>query len=118
VTRLSDGLNSSRENQEQARAELDARFNLGPILKTIGINVGLGALPSILGDITGGNNNAARELAAELDERSLGSLVGSAVKAIEDNGSIGKVLGNGLIGGVASGVGSVATQDTLGGNNR
>jgi len=100
-----------------AREELEARLSLGPLLKTIGINAGIGAIPALLGDITGGNNNGARELAAELDERGLGSLVGSAVEAIEDNGSIGKVLGHGLIGGVASGVGGVVTQGVLGGNN-
>jgi hypothetical protein len=101
-----------------AREELEARLSLGPILKTLGINAGLGAIPAILDKITGGDDNAARELAAELDKRGLGSLVGSAVKALENNDSIGKVLGNGLIGGVASGAASAATQDDLGGNNR
>jgi hypothetical protein len=101
-----------------AREELEARLSLGPILKTIGINAGIGAIPAVIGSLTGGDDNAARELAAELDERGLGSLVGSAVKALENNDSIGKVLGGGLLGGVASGVASTATQDVLGGNNR
>jgi hypothetical protein len=103
-----------------AREELEARLSLGPLLKTIGINAGIGALPAIISSLTGGDDNAAaaRELAAELDERGLGSLVGSAVKALENNDSIAKVLGTGLLGGVASGVASTATQDVIGGNNR
>jgi len=105
------------ENQERARAEFEEPFKLGPILKTIGINAGLGAIPAIIDKITGSNQNAARELAAELDERGLGSLVGDAVKALEDDRSIGKVLSDGVLGGVASGIGSVITEDTLGGNN-
>jgi len=117
MERLSDGLNSPRENQERARAEFEEPFKLGQILKTIGINAAIGAIPAIIDKITGSNQSAARELAAELDERGLGSLVGDAVKALEDDRSIGKVLGDGVLGGVASGIGSVITEDTLGGNN-
>jgi hypothetical protein len=90
VTRLSDGLNSCRENQEQARAELEARLSLGPILKTIGINAGIGAIPAILGEITGGDDAAARELTAreELEARlSLGPIL----KTIGINAGIGAI---------------------------
>ncbi|KAI0303353.1 hypothetical protein B0F90DRAFT_1363622 [Multifurca ochricompacta] len=98
-----------QETQEQARSELEARLNLGSIFKTVGGNLALGALPGVLQHFLGGGNKSSRDEElflrdlAELDER---AGLGSVFKAFENNDSLLKTLGKGLLGGGLFGVGT------------
>jgi len=106
--------------ENEQRASIDERASalpsglggdIGGLLKTIGTNAAFGALPGVLEHFLSGNSTR-RELASDNDKRAsaLGSLFGDL---LDDSGSIGKVLGNGLLGGVASGAGALAVGDLL-----
>jgi hypothetical protein len=104
--------------ENEQRASIDERASalpsglggdIGGLLKTIGTNAAFGALPGVLEHFL---NSTRRELASDNDKRAsaLGGLFGDL---LDDSGSIGKVLGNGLLGGVASGAGALAVGDLL-----
>jgi hypothetical protein len=111
---LTSGYHLSRE---QARTEIDERASalpsgiggdIGGLLKTIGTNVAFGALPGVLEHFL---NSTRRALPSDNDKRAgLGSLVGDL---LDDSSSIGKVIGNGLLGGAASGAGALGLSELL-----
>ncbi|KAH9057666.1 hypothetical protein EDB87DRAFT_1007702 [Lactarius vividus] len=136
------------EGQQQARASAGAAGGgLGSIIKTVGSGLAFGALPTVLQDVLGGNSTR-RDLPAHiifdglpvpLDNSSSGSssttpaqiivdglpadinsrgIVSSVLNSVKTSDSIGKVLGNGLLGGVASGVGAVGASELLNNTRR
>lgn len=83
-------------------------------MKTIGTSAAFGALPVALEHLLGGGNSTRRALPADNEKRAgLGSLFGDLLDNSKTTSSIGKVLGNGLLGGVASGLGSLGLSDLL-----
>ncbi|KAI9446847.1 hypothetical protein H4582DRAFT_613740 [Lactarius indigo] len=114
--------------QQQARADLDERASalpsglgtdVGSLLKTIGTNLAFGALPVALEHFLGGNSTR-RALPrdaplADNDKRAPGvaSLFDDLLTSLKSTDSIGTVIKNGLLGGVASGVGAVGASELL-----
>ncbi len=114
---------------------------VGSILKTIGTGLGLGALPVVLQDALGGNGTR-RDLPARIifdglpvpdtstdttpanivfdglpvpltQRAQVRSIITSLVNSVKSSDSLGKVLTNGVIGGVGSGVGAVGVNELL-----
>ena len=115
----------SRDGQQQARADIDERASaipsglgkdVGGLLKTIGTNLAFGALPVALEHFLGGNSTRrALPSDAPLDKRAPGvaGLFDDLLTSLKSSGSLGSVIKNGLIGGVASGAGAIAATDLL-----
>jgi len=106
------------ENRAAVASEVapEIASKLTGILKTLGIGAGLGALPVALESFLGGNSTARRDL----DERAfaIGSLFDDLLGKLGTDGSIGKVLGEGLLGGVASGAGALGVSHLLNNTRR
>jgi len=115
--------------QEQAHTNIDERASalpsgvgqdVGSLLKTIGTSFAFGALSVALEHFLGGNStrralpsDADIASPAENDKRDpagVGSLFGDL---LDNSDSIGKVIGNGLLGGVASGAGALGLSELL-----
>ncbi|KAI9455603.1 hypothetical protein BJY52DRAFT_1188324 [Lactarius psammicola] len=120
------------DGQQQARANVDERASavpsgagsgVGSLLKTIGTNLAFGALPVALEKFLGGNNgdsSARRAPLADIEERAPGvaNLVDDLLTSLKSSGSLGSVLKNGFIGGLASGAGAVAAGEVLNNTRR
>ena len=109
------------EGEQQTRANIDERASALPsgigkglvsVLKTLGTGVGFGALPVALEHFLGDNSTNTKR------DPGVGSLFGDLLKSLKTTDGLGKVLGNGLLGGVASGVGAVGAGELLNNNNR
>jgi hypothetical protein len=107
-----EGYPPSRESQELARANVDAPTSgITSILKTIGTGVGLGALPVALEDFLTGNGTLRRDT-VDLNERA--SAFGGIIDdLLGTNDPLVKVLGDGILGGVASGAGGLGVEKLL-----
>jgi hypothetical protein len=107
-----EGYPPSRESQELARANVDAPASgIASILKTIGTGAGLGALPVALEDLLKGNGTLRRDT-VDLNERASAS--GGIIKdLLGTDDPLVKVLGNDILGGVASGAGAVGASELL-----
>ncbi|KAH8987091.1 hypothetical protein EDB86DRAFT_2832419 [Lactarius hatsudake] len=93
---------------------------IGSILKTIGTGLGFGALPVVLQDVLGGNSTRRDTphiivdgLPVGINPRGIGSAFTSLLDSISTSGSIGKVIGEGLLGGVATGAGAIGAGELL-----
>ncbi|KAH9063685.1 hypothetical protein EDB83DRAFT_2382453 [Lactarius deliciosus] len=80
--------------------------DVGSLLKTIGTNLAFGALPVALEHFLGGNSTR------------LASLFDDLLTSLKSTDSIGTVIKNGLLGGVASGVGAVGASELLNNTRR
>ncbi|KAI9433987.1 hypothetical protein H4582DRAFT_961435 [Lactarius indigo] len=114
------------DGQQQARADFDERASalpsgigedVGSLIKTVGINLGFGALPVVLEHFL---NHTRRTLPrdallADNDKRAPGvaSLVDDLLNSLKSSDSIGTVIKDGLIGGAASGVGAFGAGELL-----
>ncbi|KAH9056636.1 hypothetical protein EDB87DRAFT_1635525 [Lactarius vividus] len=118
------------DGQQQARADIDERASalpsglgsdVGSLLKTIGTNLAFGALPVALEHFLGGNSTR-RALPGDFDndKRAPGvaSLFDDLLTSLKSTDSIGTVIKNGLLGGVASGVGAVGANELLNNTRR
>ena len=92
--------------------------DIGSILKRIGTGVGVGALPVVSKDLLGGNS-MRRALPRDTDTTAAkrasaaGGIFNGLLDKIGTEGSIGEVLGSGLLGGLASGAGALGVSDLL-----
>lgn len=123
---------SSRDSQQQARANVDERASAIPtgsissILKNLGTNAAFGALPVVLEHFLAGNSTrrellntppdvAIERFPVELNERAsaLGGAFSDLLSSLKTSDPLGKVVSDNLLGGLASGVGAIGVGELL-----
>jgi len=114
------------ESEQQARADIDVPLPSGlgsdikSVLKSIGTNAAFGAIPVAIEHFLGGNSNSTRRALSDEEKRDPGvaSLVGDLLENFKSVDGIAKVIGNGILSGVASGAGAFGAGELLNNTRR
>jgi len=109
----------SRDNQAQARAELEERINFAPLIKDIGKQTGLGAVFGLLQNLISNNHQRSFEPhdVRDFSEEERRAFLSGAIPSLLGSLKNDKSLLQNIAGGVASAVGSTAIGSMLSGNN-
>ena len=119
---LTNGCHRFRESEHQARTDIDGRAGIipsglgsdvGSLLKSIGTNAACGAIPVAIEHFLGGNSTRRALSDEEKRDPGIASLVGDLLDNFKTGDGIAKVLGNGILGGVASGAGAAGAGELL-----
>lgn len=106
----------SRDNQAQARAELEERLNFGPLAKDIVKQAGLGALFGLFQNLITGTststNSSQRSFepydVRDFSEEERRAFLSGAIPSLLGTLKNDKSLANNILGGIASAVGITA----------
>jgi hypothetical protein len=129
---------SSRGSQQQARANVDERGIGTSLLKTVGISGVLGAgIPALEHFLGGGDGSDSTRRAmsrdegnttpghiffdgrpVNLDQRAPAGLGGLLDDALESSDSLGKVIGDNIVNGLAAGATAFGANKLLGNKNK
>ena len=82
-------------------------------MKSVGINAAFGAIPVALEHFLDGNSTRRALSDDEKREPGIGSLIGDLLKGFKTDDGIGKVIGKGILGGVASGGAALGVGELL-----
>ena len=118
---LTSGYHRPRESEQQARTDIDERAiaipglgsDITSLLKSIGTNAAFGAIPVALEHFLGGNSTRRASFDDEKRDPGIGSLIGDALESFKTDDGIVKVLGDGILSGVASGAAALGVGDLL-----
>ena len=119
---LKSGYHRSRGSEQQARADNDERASIfssglgkgiGGLLKSVGINAALGAIPVAIENFLDGNSTRRALSDDEKRDPGVASLFGDLLKSLKKDVGIGKVLGNDILGGLTSGGAALGVGEFL-----